>query len=321
MNKIVNTWIEEKGTVRTVFRKISLWKYASSESCRLQLMDAIEKGGIPISPYVMQYAIEKRKVEVQWISVFLPLIPFVSAVLFFFYGAMNSHVVLHLYLCIILMVSLGLVYKITFFNQYLEAKKLIYYSGDALLREVSLTEAPDKIGTIPPSDFAAFPIETKDVQIRDGLPLLLNKVIETALPAINIETHNGNSFAMLEAETGSIKTAVVSETAGKGCINTLLLHELIKKECGRPNIYRGDIHKSVEYYSHITGCKAKNILDKKKLYEKRDAIDLKTPNARTTHLKYLELLLGYYLEIGDDILYNKAEDLQSFIEISGQKKK
>ncbi|MDR3669020.1 MAG: hypothetical protein P4L35_19495 [Ignavibacteriaceae bacterium] len=321
MNKNVNTWIEEKGTVRTVFRKIALWDYASRESCRLQLIHAIEKEEITISPFGMKYAIDSRKVEIQWISVILPLLPFVSALLFFLYGAMNSHIVLHLSLCIILMVSLGLVYKITFFNQYLEAKKLVYYSGDAILREVSLREAPDKIGAIQPSNFASFPAEIKDVQIRDGLPLLLNKTIESATPAIDIETQSGNSFHVPEAETGIIKTTVVSEIAGKGCINTLLLHELIKKECGRPNIYRGDIHKSVEYYSHITGCKAKNILDKKKLYEKRDTMDLKTANARTTHLKYLELLLGYYLEIGDDILYNKAEDLQSFIETSAQNKK
>jgi hypothetical protein len=107
----------------------------------------------------------------------------------------------------------------------------------------------------------------------------------------------------------------------KGTISIYLLDELIKRECGRPNIHSGDIHKSTIYFTYISGCRPKNIHDKAKFYFNRESMNLSTPNARSTHRKYLEVLLEYYDEIGDNALYNQAEDLQSFIETRADQKK
>ena len=109
-------------------------------------------------------------------------------------------------------------------------------------------------------------------------------------------------------------------TPGKGAISLFLLDELIKKESGRPNIHNGDIHKTIHYFSYISGCRPKNIQNKIKNYLTRRSIDLATPNTMSTHRKYLEMLLEHYEEIGDDALYKQAEDLQSFIEKSPARK-
>jgi len=113
----------------------------------------------------------------------------------------------------------------------------------------------------------------------------------------------------------------IPETTHKGTINLILLAELIKKECGRPNIYTGDIHNTAAYYARVTGCNPKNIVDKTKYYRSREGIHVNTANIRSTHRKYLELLLTHYQEIVDDTLYRGAEDLQSFIETQGIRKK
>lgn len=111
------------------------------------------------------------------------------------------------------------------------------------------------------------------------------------------------------------------ETASKGSISIVLLHELIQKECERPNIYKGNTQNALAYYAHVTGCQLKNLQGKVKYYKNREAINLPTPNIRATHKKYLDILLAHYEKIGDDALYNKAQDLQAFIENSKNWKK
>jgi hypothetical protein len=60
MNKNANTWIEGNGTVRTVFRTLALSKYANSESCKLQLLNAVEKENTQPGPYLLQYVIKRK---------------------------------------------------------------------------------------------------------------------------------------------------------------------------------------------------------------------------------------------------------------------
>ena|SRR5260221_11515632 len=74
MNKNGNTWMEGNGTVRTVFRTMVLWEYASPEGSKQQLLRAIGKKEDQTSPYLLRYAVDKRKMEIQWISLYLPLL-------------------------------------------------------------------------------------------------------------------------------------------------------------------------------------------------------------------------------------------------------
>ena len=267
MNKNVNSWIEGNGSLRAVFRNIILWEYTSPERSKLQLLRVTEKKNP--GPYLLQYAIDRCKAEVQWISLYLPLLAFTAPVLLAFYVALLSHFVQYLYIGMGLILAMGLVFKATYFSQYQEACQFIYLAADGLLPERRL--------------------------MRSGH---FSPTISTVIPPPEPEAKHSPE---------------IWESA-KGSIAIVLLNELIQKECGRPNIYKGDTHKALAFYAHITGCQAKNLQGKLKCYKNREAINLSTPNIRATHKKYLDILLDYYGEIEDDILYNQAEDLQSFIE-------
>jgi hypothetical protein len=69
----VNTWIEGNGTVRTMFRKLALYKYGTLELSKLQLINAVEKENQPLITLTIQYAIDRRKNEIQWVSLYMPL--------------------------------------------------------------------------------------------------------------------------------------------------------------------------------------------------------------------------------------------------------
>ncbi len=70
MRKHASTWIEGDGTVRTVFRIMALWAYTSNEKAKLQLVRVIERKGDVPGPFILQYAIDRRKKEIQWISIY-----------------------------------------------------------------------------------------------------------------------------------------------------------------------------------------------------------------------------------------------------------
>ena len=173
------------------------------------------------------------------------------------------------------------IFRNTWLSKYSEACRFIYLAGDALSSDgFRKTEAEGQQA-----------IRNSEIEIQQGQP--------------NI--HPGEKPDL--EQTNDAPRELV-----KGVLPTLLLHELIMKECNRPNIYNGDIHKTTLYYSRISGCRQKNILSRTKHYKTRQSIDLATPNARSTHRKYLEILLQYYDAIGEDTLYKQAENLQSFIE-------
>ena len=301
MNKNVNTWIEGNGTVRTVFRNMALWEYASPERSKQQLLRAIEKEGAHPSAYLLQYAIDKRKSEIQWASLYLPVLAFVAPILFVFYVLLLSHLALYLYLGIALILALSLVFKVTYFSQYQEACRFIYVAADSLLQETEKEGMPKETKVRP------------EIDLTDSVNFS---------PALSIgEGIQQDLIAMPLPEAEAIISPDIPESASKGSIAIVLLNELVHKECGRPNIYKGDTHKALAFYAHITGCQAKNLQGKLKYYKNREAINLSTANIRATHKKYLDILLDYYGETGDDILYNKAEDLQSFIENTANRQK
>jgi hypothetical protein len=220
-----------------------------------------------------------------------------------------------------LLLILGILYRITCYTQYLEACKFIYYAGDSIIQEAAPKKTPKELDPFEIGDFVSPQAIHEDGEPSMEMTPLAEETTIGEPPLPEMHKAEDEPVVMPVAENKTTISLEASEIPNKGSINTILLHELIKQECGQANIYRGDIHKNVIYYSHITGCKPKNILDKTKYYRNREALNLTTPNSRTTHRKYLEILLQYYGETGDDILYNKAEDLQSFIEsINGRRK-
>jgi hypothetical protein len=83
MKKHASTWVEGDGTVRTVFRAMALWAYLSEGRAKLQLVKVIERKNEKPGPFILQYAIDRRKREIQWISLYMPLLAlaFISVLL------------------------------------------------------------------------------------------------------------------------------------------------------------------------------------------------------------------------------------------------
>jgi len=290
MNKNLCAWIEGDGTFRTLFRKLALWEYVTQKSSKLQLSLAVEKENSLIGPYLLHYTIAHKKRGILWISFLLPLSAFlVTSGLVLYFSVQLNQGAPTLYKGIVLAILILISFRITFYDQYLKASKFIAFAGDELLKEL-----------IPQKQDA-----TKICITKNEDPDHTNAVTKT-IPFAPLQTNEA-------AET--------IDQPGKGTINTILLCELIKRECKYPNIYNGDIHQTIAFYCHITGCKEKNFLDKTKHYKSRETLDLGTPNSRATHRKYLERLLEHFHEIGDDVLYKQAEDLQTYIEGAAIRKK
>jgi hypothetical protein len=292
MKRHTSTWIEGDGTVRTVFRTLALWAYSSEEKARLQLVKAMEGRENRPGVYTLQYAVHRRKKEIQWISVNIPLFYFLVLCVLLMAGGLSSLNPRHLYLSVSIVLYSAVVFRTTFFNLYLDACRFLYKAADKLREGSPESDVTQRID--PP-----------------GLPI---DGSETLQPV-------GKSESMPSDKREKQATEEADLSPGKGAISIFLLHELVKKECDRPNIHGGDIHKTTAYYAYISGCRPKNIQSKAKHYLNRASLNLDTPNARSTHRKYLEILLELYDAIGDAALYNQAEDLQAFIEKGSQRKK
>jgi hypothetical protein len=268
-----STWIEGDGTVRTVFRTLALWAYSSEDKAKLQLVKVIERKNEKAGPFILQYAIDRRKKEIQWISLYMPLLALLFIGVLLVAAGLFSQNPRNLFISLGTVIFLGFFFRVTWFTIYLDACRFLHDAGDALWKERLGDSVAEK----------ADPIRQPALKTPEISGLTDEAIVDSAPP-------------------------------GKGAISIYLLDELIKKESGRPNIYKGDIHKTTEYYSFVSGCQQKNIVSKTKYYVTRDSIGLNTANARSTHRKYLEILLQHYDEIGDDVLYKPAGDLQAFIE-------
>jgi len=134
MNKIVNTWIEGNGTVRTVFRTLALSKYASPEACKLQLLNAVEKENTVPGPYLLQFVVKRRMDKIKWVSVYALMVAFLIVSLLTIPVIVALPGRLHFYLGISLLLGLGIAFRVTFYDQYLEAQKYLSFAGDIILR-------------------------------------------------------------------------------------------------------------------------------------------------------------------------------------------
>lgn len=282
MRERARKWIEGNGFVRTVFRMLAHWPYSDEQVAKQRLRKTIEWTNGLSGPHVLQYAIYRRKKEVQWVSVYLPL--FISFIvgLTLIAAALVTQNPRDLYLSLGLIVCMIIYFRVTIFSHYLYVCRLIYEAADVLSKESVPTIAP----------------VTSNIGEQAGYkPELLPCLVDSS-PA----------------------DLLISSRPAKGTIILFLLDELIKKECNRPNIHRDDIHITIKCFAHASGCQPRNILKQVQSYASRNSIKLGTPNVRTTHLKYLDTLIEHYKEIGDNELYKQAEKLQFFIDNSANRK-
>jgi hypothetical protein len=275
MKTNTSTWIEGNGTLRTVFRTLALWAYSSEEKARLQLVKAMESRDNHPGIYTLQYAIHLRKKEIQWIAVNIPLFYFLVLCVLLMAGGLASHDPRNLSVSVFLVLYSAVVFRTTFFNLYLDACRFLYKAADKLWKERLENGVAEKV------EFPARPMNSPEI-----LP-----------PADRLESILSDKPEKEPAEDSEL-------SPGKGAISIFLLDELVKKECDRPNIHGGDIHKTTAYYAYISGCRPKNIQGKAKQYLNRASLNLSTPNSRSTHRKYLEILLEHYCTRRYKILKN-----------------
>jgi len=281
MKQKVRVWIEGKGIIPTVLRALSLWDYSTEEQARRQLEKVIERGNHPPGPYILQYAINRRKQEIQWPFLYIPLFTYLLISILLIMGGLSSQKPWQLFMSMAIVACLVFIFRNTWLSTYAAAFRSICLAGDALSREW-FEKTKTEMENAP---------QNPETEIQQGQP---------EIPRSD-ETQLGR-------DSDATRELV------KGALPIFLLHELLKKECKRPNIYDGDIHETTRYYAIVSGFKQKNILSKVKHYISRQSLDLRTPNARSTHRKYIDILQQHYNEINDDTLYKQAGDLQSFIE-------
>ncbi|HEY4286963.1 MAG TPA: hypothetical protein VGN00_07675 [Puia sp.] len=182
MNKNANTWIEGNGTVRTVFRQLALSDYCTQERSRLQLIKAIEKKEHISGSQLLDYAIFRRKSEIQWVSVYLPGVGFSATVLFLFHAGFTSANPMYMWLTVGLSLALSLVFRITFFAQYLDACRAIYFAGDQLTKE-NTSKKDDQPATVV-FPFIDIPSEHKESDVITNVSTALDDQVPTHLKAV-----------------------------------------------------------------------------------------------------------------------------------------
>ena len=281
MKKFVRDWIEGNGVMQTKIRTLTNWACPTEEQTKLQLLKVIERRPGAYGPHTLQYAIDRRKREIQWGFLYLPILAFSIPGLLLLIGALISQNHRLFYLTMAVIISLVFVFRSFCSTQYLEFYRITCSAADAIWKERLGNSVHAKPPLLPPSE-----IKTQVGQLD--------------LPPVGDADSEDDEDALSHP--------------GKGAIPLLLLNELIKKEAGRPNIYNGNIQETVLLHVDLSGCRAKNILSKAKYYRSRKFVPLGTENARTTHRKYLEKLLRHYQAIGDTELSKWAEDLLVYVD-------
>jgi hypothetical protein len=135
MRKHASTWIEGNGTVRTVFRTMALWAYLSEERAKLQLVKVIERKNEKPGPFILQYAIDRRKKEIQWISLYLPLFALSILSVLLIAAGLSSQNQRNLNISLAVVLYLIFLFRTTWFGLYLDACRFLHDAGDTLLKE------------------------------------------------------------------------------------------------------------------------------------------------------------------------------------------
>jgi hypothetical protein len=103
-----------------------------------------------------------EKKEIQWASPYLPLMAFIALSLLAFNTALATHNLAYLKAGVGLMIALAAIYRMTFYSQYLEACRHIYFAGIDLEREA--LPIPSIAET---TDLASEPVEVLPVERQE----------------------------------------------------------------------------------------------------------------------------------------------------------
>src|SRR5690349_17894362 len=106
MKKFVRDWIEGNGVMQTKIRTLTNWACHTEEQTKLQLLKVIEKKPGAYGPHTLQYAIDRRKREIQWGFLYLPLLAFSIPGLLLMVGAIISQNHRLFYLTMAVIISL-----------------------------------------------------------------------------------------------------------------------------------------------------------------------------------------------------------------------
>ncbi len=289
MKEKMTNWLEKEKRLQQFIRYIFFYSYLTPEKCRLAILQSIESSGAEPETESIQLEIYRRTIYIKAAFVYAPITLILLFHLFLFGAALKNISSPVAAVSLLISSYLIIIYRVTFLEYYLSSFQSLRIAKNKMLASLGKpATSNEKVGIH----------QEKEGKSHGDLSFSIS-------PYGPQQARARESTEKEEAE----------EWAGvqKGTIATILLNELIKKECGRPCLFSGDIEKAADFHVFIAHCKKKNLLDKAKTYRRREAIRISSENSRSTHVKYLSVIADHFREIGDTELYKQAEDLRMFI--------
>jgi len=161
MSKEVMSWIEGKGIIPAVIRALALWQHSTEEQAKQQLVKALEKGNRPPGPYMLQYAINRRKQEIHWPFLYIPAFIHLLVSLLLIMEGLISQKPWTLPIAVAVVACLFFIFRLTWFSKSSEACRFLYLAGDALSNEKLGKTQAERPQTSPKPEIA----------IRQGQPV------------------------------------------------------------------------------------------------------------------------------------------------------
>ena len=264
--------------------------YDSPEDCRAKLLAVIDADHFP-NELLLNHAIEVRMKEIRWRYLYIPFVMFGFLAAYLLYGALVFHVSKYVYLSLVLIIILTIVFRVTFYQSYLDVYNRILFAATSFKES---GELPLESETATPEEPTLLQESKSDLQELSAL--------QTAAP---------RERKVYGKELEPFFTGASAE-AKYGRSKIFLLDQLLRRECKLPSIFderQDKIDRSVP----IFGCVAKNVISQFAFYYSRQSIELKTRHSKTTHKKYLKSLQAYYSQIDDPMLEKQAKNLRFFI--------
>ncbi len=189
--------------------------YDSPEDCRAKLLAVIDADHFP-NELLLNHAIEVRKKEIRWRYLYIPMVMFGFLIAYLLYGALVFHVPKFVYISFVLIIILTIVFRITFYQSYLDVYNRILFAA------ISFNENGE------------LPLELEPVSPDETTLLEENKSDLQELPALQAAAPRERKVYGTELEPFF---AGASADANYGRIKIFLLDQLLRRECKRPSIF------------------------------------------------------------------------------------
>jgi len=321
--------------IANLIEKLPIGRFTSQDNCKKELLTFLGGDHLP-NEGLLRYAVESRKREIQWIWLYIPSIMFGLMMFYILCFGTILPVSRYIFFALFMLVSLAILFKITFYKSYEDCYKNIILAASDLLRNPPIRTSIKKVKLTSKKVERVAPKGLTNIQAE--MPALQEMSIQQEAPP---QTEQKPALSQTDsAEVGAakpedaIKKTVYGEEllplfkeAGEGLkygrITIFLLDQLIRHECKQPSVYDDPIM-NISESTEILGCKAKNIGSKFQGYYSRESIRFEKKNGKTTHRKYLKILQLYYQKRKDPVLYDQAKNLESFvssIKIEGKTRK